>query len=98
MCKLIEGDEQHSLQTHIFTVHALMPGDFDVVAAMGDSLTAGAGAGASWIFGSLTDYRGQAFRSVYEFVAFRVADKSCQIQHLFMRDIPSFFHIQGQLA
>ena len=75
-----------------------MPGDFDVVAAMGDSLTAGAGAGASWIFGSLTDYRGQAFRSVYEIVAFWVADKSCQIQHLFMRDIPSFFHIQGQLA
>lgn len=39
------------------SVHALRPGDVDVVAAMGDSLTAARGAKGG-VFGLLSDYRG----------------------------------------
>lgn len=40
------------------SVHALKPGDIDVVGAMGDSLTAANGAGATNIFQVLTENRG----------------------------------------
>eukprot|EP01013_Petalomonas_cantuscygni_P029833 TRINITY_DN55719_c0_g1_i1.p1 TRINITY_DN55719_c0_g1~~TRINITY_DN55719_c0_g1_i1.p1 ORF type:complete len:430 (-),score=70.54 TRINITY_DN55719_c0_g1_i1:364-1593(-) len=40
------------------SVHKLFPGDIDVVAALGDSITAGFGAKASNILGIMTEYRG----------------------------------------
>lgn len=39
-------------------MHKLRPGDIDVIAAMGDSLTAGAGAFASNLFHILVENRG----------------------------------------
>ena len=43
------------------SVHKLRPGDINVVAALGDSLTAGNGAGASNVVEVLLNYRGLAF-------------------------------------
>uniref|UniRef100_A0A1I8ITW1 Phospholipase B1, membrane-associated n=1 Tax=Macrostomum lignano TaxID=282301 RepID=A0A1I8ITW1_9PLAT len=43
------------------SVHRLRPADIDVVAAMGDSLTAGSGARATGIVGLLIEYRGYAW-------------------------------------
>lgn len=40
------------------SVHQLRPGDIDVIAAVGDSLTAANGAKASTILGLITEYRG----------------------------------------
>uniref|UniRef100_A0A914VGF5 Phospholipase B1, membrane-associated n=1 Tax=Plectus sambesii TaxID=2011161 RepID=A0A914VGF5_9BILA len=42
-------------------VHSLRPGDIKVVAALGDSLTAGNGAGATNLLEVLLEYRGEAF-------------------------------------
>lgn len=46
---------------HGTTVHNLLPSDVKVVAAIGDSLTAGNGALASTAFGLLIEYRGRSF-------------------------------------
>lgn len=43
------------------SVHSLRPGDIKVVAAMGDSLTAGNGASANNVLEMLLQYRGQVF-------------------------------------
>lgn len=43
------------------SVHQLLPGDVDVVMAMGDSLTAAFGAGAGSIFSVFTEYRGMSW-------------------------------------
>lgn len=43
------------------SVHALRPGDIDLVAALGDSITAGNGAGADTIVGVINNYRGLSF-------------------------------------
>lgn len=43
------------------SVHRLRPGDVDIVAAMGDSLTAGNGAVASNIFDVFTENRGMSW-------------------------------------
>ena len=40
------------------TVHELRPGDIDIIAAMGDSLTAGNGAAASNLLHITTENRG----------------------------------------
>ncbi|XP_072030673.1 phospholipase B1, membrane-associated-like [Amphiura filiformis] len=40
------------------SVHRLMPGDIDVVGALGDSITAGTGAGACELIGIAIEYRG----------------------------------------
>ena len=45
------------------SVHRLRPGDIDVVAALGDSLSAGTGAMAHNILQVATEYRGVAFSS-----------------------------------
>lgn len=45
-------------KTRPTSVHALRPGDIDVVGAMGDSLTAANGAGASNVFQVLIENRG----------------------------------------
>lgn len=42
------------------TAHAVRPGDIDLVAAMGDSLTAGSGAYAVHLFHIATENRGVA--------------------------------------
>lgn len=42
-------------------VHQLRPGDIDVVAAIGDSLTAGTGANAITLFESSVDNRGLSY-------------------------------------
>lgn len=43
------------------SVHALRPGDVQVVGAMGDSITAACGAGASTLLGLGLEYRGQSW-------------------------------------
>jgi len=43
------------------TVHHLMPSDINVIAAMGDSVTAANGAGASHLPGVYLEYRGQSW-------------------------------------
>ena len=43
------------------SIHALRPGDIDVVAAIGDSITAGCGIDAIFVLGSLTNYRGKSW-------------------------------------
>ncbi|XP_005190336.2 phospholipase B1, membrane-associated-like [Musca domestica] len=43
------------------TVHQLRPGDIDVVAAIGDSLTAGNGAMSATALGAYTEFRGMSF-------------------------------------
>ncbi|XP_077996977.1 phospholipase B1, membrane-associated-like [Glandiceps talaboti] len=43
------------------SVHNLRPSDIQVVGALGDSLTAANGAGASWVLEVLTEYRGLSF-------------------------------------
>ena len=43
------------------SVHKLRPGDIDVIAAMGDSLTAGVGAFATNIIHILSESRGVSF-------------------------------------
>ena len=43
-------------------VHRLRPGDIKVVGAMGDSLTAGFGAGGTPGSSLLDEYRGRSFR------------------------------------
>ena len=54
------GDWRRS-QSVPHSVHHLRPGDIDVVAALGDSLTAGTGALANDVFQVLTEYRGVSF-------------------------------------
>ena len=46
----------------IVVVDALKAGDIDIVAALGDSLTAANGAGASGILGILFEWRGISWR------------------------------------
>ncbi|CAH1792882.1 unnamed protein product [Owenia fusiformis] len=43
------------------SVHRLLPGDINVVAAVGDSITAANGASATTVFGCLTEYRGRSW-------------------------------------
>mgnify|MGYP002785356855 CR=1 FL=1 len=43
------------------SVHALRPGDIQVVGALGDSLTAALGAGAKTVLGLLLEYRGRSW-------------------------------------
>ncbi|KAF2897244.1 hypothetical protein ILUMI_08932 [Ignelater luminosus] len=43
------------------SVHNLRPGDIDIIAALGDSLTAGAGLVATNILGIILEHRGMAF-------------------------------------
>ncbi|XP_006820484.1 phospholipase B1, membrane-associated-like [Saccoglossus kowalevskii] len=47
--------------TSAVSVHALSPFDVKIVGALGDSLTAGSGADAAIIVGSLNDYRGVVY-------------------------------------
>ena len=54
-------DEGHNLfrsKTKPTTVHKLRPGDFDLIGALGDSLTAANGAGASNVVQILSENRG----------------------------------------
>jgi phospholipase B1 len=53
-------DSDKSPQTPT-SVHALRPGDVQVVGAMGDSITAACGAGASTILGLALEYRGRSW-------------------------------------
>ena len=46
----------------VVVVDALKAGDIDIVAALGDSLTAANGAGASGILGILFEWRGISWR------------------------------------
>lgn len=48
-------------KVHGTTVHNLLPSDIKLVAAIGDSLTAGNGALAKTAFGLLIEYRGRSF-------------------------------------
>jgi len=45
-----------------FIVHRLKPGDFSIVAGMGDSLITGTGAEAKNFLDTLVEYRGRSFR------------------------------------
>ncbi|XP_063719152.1 phospholipase B1, membrane-associated-like [Symsagittifera roscoffensis] len=57
-CEYIEPSE-----TIPTSAHALRPGDVKIVAALGDSLTAANGAGATTIYGVVNNYRGLSFSS-----------------------------------
>lgn len=46
----------------IFVVHTLKAGDIDIVAGLGDSLSAALGAKADGVFGLLYEWRGNSWR------------------------------------